>query len=249
MSRAHYPCLSPQSGKEQLSAQCEEFLRSQRCPSVPVAITVWHPRHDPSQRMTSRLKRFNSAFLLMNDSTSIADGQVSSVFTLRPVFLCPFLGTRVLSSWERLLKIIDQVHQGKLSEASEVIYHVSRVGRLQQVIAQVFAIRGNDGQLLEFVISETPQDLLDQQKLFSITAVSLPEMRNCQFNWSPTPQWQVIEVDVIATTKRSLDAPFCCSRCGATKTTQRRYWCNSKKKKMDSLFLSQTRSSRSKHVV
>ena len=214
---AGYPEFHPQDcSKDTMSSEGEAGLQC----IVPArrfsAISVWHPRNDPTQRLTSRLKRFNTAFLNLNDSTSFIDGNVLTVLMLTPTFLSPLLRDQVLSSWDKFLSIIDDLHQGRLDVANHTLYHVSRVGLLKTVVAEVFAIRGINGELLEFITVET---LVDHG--------TIPQKRTnfqgCLFKWvqgdSATTQWYSYHVHQQSRTS----APFICARCGLTKTSQRRY--------------------------
>lgn len=127
---------------------------------------------------------FNTAFLNLNDSSSFTTGNVLSVLMLTPTFLSSSL-REVLSPWERLLTIIDELHQGKLDFANHTLYHVSRVGLLKPVVAEVFAIRGVNRELLEFIIIETllPSDTpLHCTKTVAFSGGDT-NIRGCHLKW------------------------------------------------------------------
>lgn len=224
-----YPGFHPQdSGKHTLSLECDVGRMDVGLDCiVPArrfsAISVWQPRFDPTQRLSSRLKRFNTAFLNLNDSTSFADGNVLNVLTLNPTFLSPSLRDQVLSSWDKFLVIIDDLHQGKLDFANHTLYHVSRVGLLKPVVAEVFAIRRTNRELLEFIVIETLVD--STRHLQQERAHATKVYRDCYFKWVNLQKddllWHTVEIDVHRECRKS--KPFICAMCGLTKTTQRRY--------------------------
>ena len=229
MLPSNYPVLRPLSccgSKETVSPECESFLFSIIPARPSSAFSVWYPRLAPTQRLTSRLKRFNSAFLDLNDSTSFADGNVFSVLTLNPTFLSTTLREQVLSSWERLLTIIDDLHQGRLDFATmdTALCHVSRVGLLKTVVAEVVAIRTSDRRLLEFIIIET---FLDRSNTPRLPRYGPQYSTNHRFHFkwaktdAATTQWHSVDINVHQQSRTS--APFICEMCGLTKTTQRRY--------------------------
>lgn len=131
---------SPSSAEEPivLSPRCEALLTALVTARPTSAISVWQPRPDVTQRGSSRVKKYNKAFLDLCDAVDVKPNQPkSAIVPLSPHFLSEETARVVGASMERSLRMITAIHRGYLDRGADVIIHVSRLGRQKTTIFEV----------------------------------------------------------------------------------------------------------------
>lgn len=214
------------------------------------SVSVWQPRPHPLARCTSRLKRFNSAFLSLCDAVAFKDDIISSIFVFYPLCLSIETAEQVHATNARLLRMSDALHTTDVGYLSDMVCHISRLGRRTSVYFEIFAIRDGNAALQEYVVLETPPEASlpapraslaasPVPREVSIAAPSAPDSAHVdsvvrgsqrgQYTWQLTRErdqrrrlvW--CQYDKYEAGKQAAEPkPFVCQHCGTTKTIQRR---------------------------
>lgn len=235
------PDLSPAAPLPPQTAAVLTKLAASRQLSL-VGVSVWQARANPRVPRSSRLRRYNAAFLSLCDAVTFKDSSPPSVLVMQPLFLSAETEERVRNSDARVMYIVDAMHSGALDYATSLYCHVSRVGRLTMALVEVFAVRDAErgGRLIDYIALETP--LCAAMLLPAVRSPSddIPhnlrgttEQRRAQtsglcaspsgrFTWNlrDSPVWRPYEA---AKCKTRASKPFRCMHCGCSETTQTRY--------------------------
>ena len=87
LSIAPAPLNIPDAAIHNTSTLRKETLTSIAVARPRSAISIGHPRPDPSKRATSRLKECNAVFLALCDVVRFQNSACESVFVMSPLFL------------------------------------------------------------------------------------------------------------------------------------------------------------------
>lgn len=160
-----------------LSPQCEAILSALAAARPTSAISVWQPRPDVTQRGSSRVKKFNQAFLDLCDAVTVKPNEPkSAIVPLHPHFLSEQTARVVGASMERNLRMITALHRGLLARAADVIIHVSRLGRQKTTLYEVLPVTDAVGMMTEYIVIHT---LVDPEIYRPGESVDLPLVCDC----------------------------------------------------------------------
>ena len=125
-----------------------------------VAICVCDPRPVPTQRMSGRGKICNVSLLeLLDVPATTTDLSASSIFVVPKNAVCLQKETEALlaASHERIMAMGDELHKGDVMSVTGCYMHLSRLGRLKPVLAELIAVL-DGGKLIEFIFLVLPLD-------------------------------------------------------------------------------------------
>lgn len=243
------PMLSPETplGSSPIQARTIALIEGLVATRPQSSVSVWQPRSHPLARCTSRLKRFNSAFLSLCDAVTFKDDIVSSVFVFYPLCLSIETAEQVQATNARLLRMSDALHTTDASYMSDVVCHVSRLGRRTSVYFEIFAIRDGNAALQEYVVLETPPEAslpapraaLGSSRMTCDLSRPSPQStsqgdslvrgsQRGQYTWQLTRERDELrrlvwcQYEKYEEGSRAEPKPFACQHCGTTKTIQRR---------------------------
>lgn len=125
-----------------------------------VAISVCSPRPVPTQRMSGCGKVCNASFLeLLDVPATTTDLRASSIFVVpdNALYLQKETAALVAASHERIMTMADELHKGDVMSVTGCYMHLSRLGRLKPVLAELIAVL-DGGKLIEFIFLVLPLD-------------------------------------------------------------------------------------------